>query len=88
MNIDQNEVGNIVVERGIPLPEKVTGKGRVAGVVYPYEKMEVGDSFLVGSEKKHMINVMCTKNKLKGEELGRVYVARKVEGGVRVWRTK
>jgi hypothetical protein len=73
------------IEKGIEMP--VLMKGRTATVTYPYEKMEVGDSFLVKSDKKHMINTMCTKNKVMGERLGRKYVARVVEGGVRVWRT-
>ena len=73
------------VERGIAMP--VISNGKKAAVVYPYDKMEVGDSFLVKTDKKHMINTMCTKNKVWGEKLGMKYVARNVEGGVRVWRT-
>jgi hypothetical protein len=50
--------------------------------------MEIGDSFLVKSERASMINTMCGINKKKGIELGMKFIAKQVlaEGGVRVWR--
>lgn len=70
----------INVDKNIDMPvEKVK-------VVWPYGEMEVGDSFLVGGDGKNLVVVVCARNKRVGEKLGRKFVAKRVEGGVRVWR--
>jgi len=73
----------VTVEKNIDMP--VT---RITANKYPYNEMEIGDSFLVKSERASMINTMCGINKKKGIELGMKFIAKQVlvEGGVRVWR--
>lgn len=64
------------VEKGIPIPDEK--------VRYPYEELEVGDSFLVVDESIHNV---CNKNVRAGRKLGIRLTARSVTNGVRVWRT-
>ena len=73
----------VTVEKNVDMP--VT---RITANKYPYNEMEIGDSFLVKSERASMINSMCGINKKKGIELGMKFIAKQVlvEGGVRVWR--
>ena len=70
-----------MVEKNVDMPVM-----RVTASKYPYDEMEVGDSFMVTSERISMINTMCGVNKKKGVELGMKFIAKRVEGGVRVWR--
>lgn len=74
-------MNEVMVEKNIDMPVM-----RVTASKYPYDEMEVGDSFMVTSERVSMINTMCGVNKKKGEELGMKFIAKRVEGGVRVWR--
>ena len=74
-------MNEVMVEKNIDMPVM-----RVTASKYPYDEMEVGDSFMVTSERISMINTMCGVNKKKGEELGMKFIAKRVEGGVRVWR--
>ena len=66
---------SIVVEKGVPLP--------VTRVKYPYETMDLDDSFLV---KGKSLQVVCNTNYRIGKKLGMRFVARKCEDGYRVWR--
>ena len=50
---------------------------------YPYRVMDVGDSFFVAEGK---LQVVCNNNYRTGKKLGRRFIARREEGGVRVWR--
>ena len=50
---------------------------------YPYESMEVGDSFLVTGVQMQLI---CNYNYRAKKRLNRVFTARLQEDGVRVWR--
>ena len=74
----------IKVETGIAMPEEK----RVTKLVYPYEGMNVGDSFFVEGEGKNLLAMVCNRNGSAGKKLGKKFTARKVEGGVRVWRTE
>jgi hypothetical protein len=74
----------IAVDKSVVMP-KGNG-GRKVKRSYPYEDMEVGDSFLVNGGSKSLMSQMCTKNKREGERLGKKFVARSVDNGVRVWR--
>jgi hypothetical protein len=49
----------------------------------PYKEMEVGDSFLVPEGKMQTIS---NSNWRIGKALGAKFTARRVDGGVRVWR--
>ena len=73
--VDYGEGGNMEIEKDIPIP-------RVNS--YPYSELEVGDSFLI--EDKSIHNV-CNMNTRASKKFGYTLVARKVEGGIRVWRT-
>jgi hypothetical protein len=68
---------SIVVEKGVPLP--------VTRVKYPYETMEVDDSFIVYGKS---LQVVCNANYRIGKKLGMRFVARKCGDGIRVWRVK
>ena len=71
-------MGDVVIEVGVPLPEK--------GLVgWPHGDMEVGQSFFV--EGKTLSNV-CNANHRFHKKLGWKFTARKVDGGIRVWRTE
>jgi hypothetical protein len=50
---------------------------------YPYKVMDVGDSFFVDGGK---LQVVCNNNYRTGKKLGRKFIARCEEQGVRVWR--
>jgi hypothetical protein len=63
------------IEKDIPIPRVYS---------YPYDDLEVGDSFLVEGKSIHNV---CNMNTRASKRLGYTLVARKVEGGIRVWRT-
>ena len=67
------------IEKGSVLP-----KPRMV-YAYPHEEMEVGDSFVVRAVS---LQVVCNANYRTGKKLGRKFVARKIEDGVRVWRVE
>lgn len=67
------------IEKGIPVPSH-----RGAPSKYPWEQMEVGDSFFVPAED-------TTKNfgslaRTSGKRMGAKFTSRKLDGGWRVWR--
>lgn len=66
---------NVEVSRDVPLPP--------ARRRYPYVVMEVGESFFVDSGS---LQVVCNANYRASKRLGRRFIARREEGGVRVWR--
>lgn len=81
------------IEKGIPVPV------RAPKVDYPLANLEVGDSFLVpvdyttgtpeakatAGKVARSVNSAVTAANKKSE--GSKFAARKVEGGIRVWRT-
>lgn len=67
------------IAKDVPLPE--TRKRHN----YPYEDMQVGESFWV---KDGNMNALCNSNRIKGKKLGRKFVCRKENDGVRVWRVE
>lgn len=70
------------LEDNVPMPVK---RDRVE---WPYGKMGVGDSFLVAGDGKNLLVSVCARNKREGDKLGMRLTAKKVEGGVRVWRVE
>lgn len=70
-------IREIALESGIQMP-----KARVV-YAYPYEEMEVGDSFCVPVEARAKV---MNANYRAGKRLGRVFVARTEGSQVRVWR--
>ena len=71
-------ITEIGIEVGVPAP-----KMRVV-YAYPYEDMEVGDSFCVPLEARAKV---LNANYRAGKRLGRVFTAKTDKEVVRVWRT-
>lgn len=69
------------IEKDIPIPAMSAPRGRKEK--YPWSTMDVGHSFFVPDGNVKMLNSSASKAKLR---TGRTFVARQVEGGVRVWR--
>jgi len=67
------------IEKNIEIPK------RSEPVLIPYEALEIGDSFLAVNAK---LQVVCNRNWKWGKKLGRKFIARQVDGGIRVWRTE
>lgn len=63
------------VEQGIPMPR-----------VYPFEKMEIGDSFLLPADAKR-ITVQIAALRFK-RKTGKVFSIRKTSQGYRCWRVE
>jgi hypothetical protein len=74
-----------VIEKNVPIARVVNnGKPRDdSGLKGTMRRMEVGDSFLATNSKPV---VRQTAQILRREFIGRKYVTRSVDGGVRVWR--
>lgn len=70
------------IEKGIPVP-KMTGAGRKTK--YPFESMQVGDSFFV---KDGAVKTLSRSCGTYGKRLERKFTSRTVDGGARVWRTE
>lgn len=65
------------IESGVPLPSSVK---------YPFDKLEVGDSFLVPISKRTSTSSAATKY---GQRTNTKFVIRKVDdNNIRVWRTE
>jgi hypothetical protein len=71
-------ITEIGIEVGVPAP-----KMRVV-YAYPYEDMDVGDSFCVPLEARAKV---LNANYRAGKRLGRVFTAKTDGEQVRVWRT-
>ena len=70
----------IKIEKGIPLPPI----GRPP--IYPWQEMEVGDSFLVSSDSRRIRNIASVTN--RRHPLKRFAVRKQPDGMYRVWRVK
>jgi hypothetical protein len=68
-------ISEVEVSKDVPLP--------VSRKKYPYTDMDVGDSFFVPEGK---LQLVCNYNYRAGKRLGLKFIARKEDGGVRVWR--
>jgi hypothetical protein len=73
----------IDIEKNVVMPELPK-----RGAVYPYEQMEVGDSFFIRDDRKNVIINVCNRNRKAALKNNAAYTAKKVDGGVRVWRVK
>lgn len=70
------------IERGVPIP--ITRHHK-----YPWESMEVGDSFFVSAEDDlHPSAVYQSALRACKRYAPRKYKSRTVDGGWRVWRTE
>ena len=78
------------IDKGIPIPGSIHGGGRKKNK-YPFEEMEVGDSFFVKCSKEKRQNIQATlKNstqRLPKMKFTTRFVTEKGRGtGVRIWR--
>jgi hypothetical protein len=71
-------ITEIVLESGVSMPKQRTV------YAYPYEDMEVGDSFVVPLDARAKV---LNANYRAGKRLGRYFAARTEGDHVRVWRT-
>lgn len=69
------------VDNDYPLPAVAAPRGRKEK--YPWTKLEIGGSFFVPDGDLKAMNSCAAKAK---KRTGLVFTARRVEGGVRVWR--
>lgn len=76
------ENGQYQVDENIPMPPRKRGSGRKSR--YPFEQLEVGQSFLVTDRKYASIGSTVARRNKQGEPK---FAARTVNDGVRVWRT-
>lgn len=70
----------IEIEKGITMPERQNKRK----VIYPFDNMNVGDSFFVGNASHAKMTAAIQYRQRKAPS--RKYAARMVDGGVRVWR--
>jgi hypothetical protein len=69
-----------VIEKGIPVAAPITARGASR---FPFEKMEIGDSFLVTDLPRKLV---WQSAYTAGKRLGRTFVTRKLAEGIRIWR--
>ncbi len=82
----------IEIEQGIPMPPPRKSGGGGGNQKYPWEGMQIGDSFFVPQPP----GITLAKLQIRvngsaapaGKRLGTRYTVRQVEGGVRVWRVE
>jgi hypothetical protein len=75
------------IEKNIPLPVGRAGNGSGRAPVYPFRLMEVGDSFMVPAQTdKEFARVEQAAYRANRNKSGCKYTARRVDGGIRVWR--
>lgn len=72
----------MIVEKNLPIPESQT----CGDYKYPVQDMEVGDSIFEPGPKNSSESKVRLSAKKYGTKTGKKFSARKVEGGVRVWR--
>lgn len=70
------------VDKNIPIPEKTIFCNRK----YPFNEMQIGDSFLV--KNKSMPVVSAAKSGFVKKNPNYQFTMRKVKDGIRVWRIK
>lgn len=72
----------MIIEKGIAIPEaELVGKE-----MYPFGRMEVGDSiFLPGMNSS---SSACVSARQIARRQGKKFTTRKIDGGVRIWRTE
>ena len=78
------------IEKNIPIPEAAGKTGRPT--IYPFKDMSVGDSLFFPDEPKGSQSNPAAASKhatrRDGPCEGWRFVARSIDGGVRIWRQK
>lgn len=75
----------VLVEKGIPIPEEKRGGKRYRVSKYPWEQMEIGDSFFIPGCDTQQFSSRISVAQLR---TGYTFTARTAPEGVRIWRTK
>ena len=70
------------IETDVPIPPTGSRKGFSK---YPFASLAVGHSFFVAGGIPKNMSVAAHRH---GRALGRQFVVRKTDGGIRVWRVK
>jgi hypothetical protein len=70
------------IDKNIPIPK--TGSGSSTLVKYPYDKLNIGDSYFCES----ISGVSCARMWAKNNKKNIKFTQRKEGIGFRVWRTK
>ena len=70
----------IKIDKGLKIPPPAVGRPRK----YPFPDMEVGDSFF----SEDVENVSAAVGKYNKRQPETHFVRRRVDGGIRIWRTK
>lgn len=66
-----------VIENSIPIPNNKTQK-------YPFANMKIGQSIFVENAK--MKGNLHQASKMHGKSLGKKFIARSINDGLRIWR--
>ncbi len=72
-----------LIEKNIPLPRKGANRTQV---LYPFHKMEVGDSFFAPNAMQSKITTAY--NHFRKKHAQRKFTTRQENGGTRVWRVQ
>ena len=77
----------IKIDKGVPITQSHYSRGTRK---YPLHLMEVGDSYMVTIDAEDAVKLSSARTSpcTYGLRHNKKFVTRKVEGGVRVWRTK
>ena len=73
------------IEKDIELPPQRWGRGHVK---YPFEDLEIGDSFLVPCTEDEMKKIAKRLPVLYGRHKPKRFATRTMVDGVRCWRTE
>lgn len=72
----------IKIEKNVPLPKRKLGNPRASR--YPWDSMEVGDSFVFPTKVKRTTAMSLSYR--TGKITGKRFAIRSVNEGIRVWR--
>lgn len=84
----------IKIEKSVPMPPQNHRGATGAKNFYPFDRMEVGDSFAIPNGFIGPTGRRVTQHSLSsaaykyGKDHNKQYAIRKVDGGIRVWRVK
>lgn len=68
----------IKIDKGMPMPKSKSEKK------YPFREMEIGDSFFEEEVNRRLLASYASE---LGKKIGMKFSIRRVDGGIRVWRT-
>jgi hypothetical protein len=66
-----------IIENSVPIPSNKKCK-------YPFSSMEIGQSIFVEDAK--MKGNLHQASKMHGKSLGKKFIARSIDNGLRIWR--